>query len=146
MKNIVYGLIFGVLLSGCANQGLSHYHAEQVVEIDYGRVVSTSPYTFDSRADDAALIGGIEGALFSVDEGPEEMIAGAISGALISALFVKLEEGSRNGLLVDLHTTNNNFYSVVTKNTTIEPEQCLKVSRGFEVSLETVSTRYCERY
>lgn len=146
MKNLVYGIVFGLFLSGCASQGLGHYNAEQVVEVDYARVVETSPFTFESHVEEAAVIGGIEGALFNIDEEPEDMVAGAIGGALVSALFMKIEEGSNKGLLLNLYSTNDYEYSVATKNTHIRVDQCLKVIKGMDVSLETVPDYYCNRY
>ena len=146
MKNLIYGLIFGVVLSGCASHGLGHHNAEQIVETDYAKVISTQPYTFDSQVEEAAIVGGVEGALFNIDEGADDVVAGAIAGALVSALFVKIEEGSNKGLMLEMQSVDNTRYSIVTKNTHIQANQCLRIVKGFEVSMKVVPEYFCDPY
>ncbi|MCW9017473.1 MAG: hypothetical protein OQJ89_10940, partial [Kangiellaceae bacterium] len=81
MKNLVYGALFGVFLSGCASSGINQWDAEQVVQIEYAKVTAVKPIRFDSQADEAMAIGAIEGALINSDGDVGDMLAGATVGA-----------------------------------------------------------------
>ncbi|TQV89330.1 hypothetical protein FLL46_00150 [Aliikangiella coralliicola] len=144
MKNIFFGLMFGLALSGCANKGVNLADAEQLVEVIYAKVLKTKPITFDSKAGQAAVMGGIEGAIENSDGDSEDLISGAITGAIVSSVFVSIEEGSSRGLLVSMRTADNTDYNLATKNTKIKVDECLQIIRGADVSLIKVEDSFCQ--
>lgn len=131
------------LLSACSNQGVNRADVNNFVEVIYGKVIRLEPITFDSKADEAAVVGGVEGALENSDEHFEDIITGAVTGALVSALFVRVEEGSDQGLIVDLKTPDKTNYSLPLKTTKINLGECLRVIKGDEVSFKIVSDEFC---
>ena len=144
MKNLVYGALFGLLLSGCASSGVSQWNAEQVVQVEYARVTAVKPIKFDSQAEEAMAIGAIEGALVTSDGDFGDMVAGATIGAFFSGLITTIAEGGSKGLLLSLETNDYEQYQVTTKKTKIKLNQCLEVIHGAEVSLKKVKQRYCD--
>ena len=143
MKNLVYGALFGLFLSGCASSGVNQWNAEQVVQVEYARVTAVKPIKFDSQAEEAMAIGALEGALITSDGDTGDMLAGAAVGALFSGLVTTIAEGGSNGLLLTLETNDYEQYQVTTKKTKIKLNQCLEVIHGAEVSLKQVHRGYC---
>jgi len=139
-------MLIGILcisLIGCSSKGIKREDIDQFVEITYGKVVRTEAVTFDSKADEAAAIGGIEGAIENSDGNLDDVVVGAITGAVVSALFVSIEEGSKHGLIVDIKTAKSTFHSLTLKTTEIKLGDCLRVVEGNEVSFKIVDEEFC---
>ncbi len=131
------------LLNGCANNHIKRTEIDQFVEVIYATVENTTPVQFNSNADEAAVVGGIEGVIENSDGNSKDMLEGAFIGAAISALFVSIEEGSNEGLLLELRSNDDTLYNFSTKLTDIQVNDCLKIIKGIEVSLDKVTTDYC---
>ncbi len=144
MKTIASGLLFGIVISGCATHGVNRMDAEQIVEVEYARVMEIKPIHFDSKAGEAAIVGGVEGAIYNIGDDSEDVIAGALTGALLSALTVSLDEGSSRGLLLSLKTADNSSYNLVTRHTDIKLNDCLRLLKGSEVSVDRVESEFCD--
>ena len=133
-----------IILSGCSSNGVHRSDINQFVEVIYARVVQTKPVKFDSKADEAAVTGAIDGAIENSFGNSDDIIGGAIAGAFVSALFVSVEEGSREGMLVDLISTDNSAYHIVVNQTNIHIGECLQLIKGNEVTVIHVDTKFCQ--
>jgi outer membrane lipoprotein SlyB len=136
-------LIFSIILFGCSNKGVNRADINQFVDVYYGKVVRTEPITFNSKADEAAAIGAMEGAIENSHGDFEDAFSGAIVGALFSSFVVSVEEGSKKGLIVDIETADKSSYSLTLRTRKIQHNDCLRIVRGNEVSFKIVSSKYC---
>ncbi|TQV74734.1 hypothetical protein FLL45_07165 [Aliikangiella marina] len=133
-------------MSACSHHGVNPNDINQLVEVSYAKVLATKPITFDSKADEAAAMGALEGAIDAAHYGDgDDVVAGAIGGALVSALMTSLEEGGNKGLLLTLKDTDEQALNLLVKRKDIVAGDCLRLIQGESVSIDHVEPRYCEK-
>ena len=134
-----------MVLSACTHHDVSRYDINQLVEVSYAKVLQTKPVKFDSKADEAAAVGALEGAIDAAHYGDgEDVVAGALGGALIAALVTSLEEGGNEGLLLSLRDTENTDLNLIVKREDIIAGDCLRLIQGESVSVTHVEQKFCE--
>jgi outer membrane lipoprotein SlyB len=143
MPKIFLIALISTAILGCNSKDVNRTDINQFVEVIFARVINIKPVKFDSKADEAVATGAIGGAIENSYGDSEDVVAGAITGALVSALIVTIEEGSRHGLLVDLIGADTTPYHIVVNRQDIQIGQCLQLIKGFEVSVVHVDGKYC---
>lgn len=143
--NVATSLLALLVLSGCTHHDINQHDVNQLVDVSYATVVETKPVKFDSKADEAAAMGALEGAVDAAHYGDgDDIVAGAIGGALVSALMSSLEEGSNRGLLLSLKNTNNEDLNLLVKRKDIVAGDCLRLIEGETVSVTHVDQKFCQ--
>ena len=133
------------LLTACVSGGIDRDSMNQMVEVIYAEVTHTKPVKFESKTGEAAIIGAIGGAVEEAHYGDfEDIVAGAMVGAIISSVIVSVEEGPRDGLLLKLTASDSTQYKVVSNRTDIFVGDCLELIQGPEVSILPVDSRLCQ--
>ena len=138
-------LIAVLLLSGCATQGVDRNNQNQIVKRYYASVESMQPVTLSSEVGTGIAAGAGVGFVDSLDGNTEEMLGGAIIGGLVGGLFTALFEGGDDAYQYNLYAANEGAFTVFQKHKLDKNTQCVAVTAGDKVKLESVAQHFCNR-
>jgi outer membrane lipoprotein SlyB len=140
MKELLLGAL---LLTGCASQGVDRNDENQIIKEFYASIESVTPVTLSSEVNTGIVAGAGIGLLEGIDGNHEDMIAGAIGGAIIFGLFTAIFEGDNSAFKYHLNSKNHGEFDVVQKKKISESMSCVKVRSGKKVELIAVKAENC---
>ena len=138
-------LLCALLLTGCATSGVDRKDENQIIKEFYAVIVSVTPVTLSSNVKTSMAVGAGVGAIDQLDGNHENMIAGAIVGAIISGVFTSIVEGDDNAFQYQLHSTTQGTFTVIQKQMIPESVSCVKVRSSKAVALIEASAEHCAK-
>lgn len=142
MKNLFVVLLFGAILSACANNSGSSRARE--ISIRYGEVVRISRVPVPSAVPAGAVVGGFTGLILARDRNPGRQVAAGVAGAALGGLVTAALEGDRRAYQYRLRFVNGNETDYITENGFLQPGDCVAVERGDYANMRRVSNALCE--
>lgn len=97
MNKLLLGLLF---LGGCATLGVDRADQNVMIKRFYAKVTSVQPVKLSSNVKTGIAAGSTIGFVDQLDGNHEEMIAGAVAGALVGGLVTAISEGSNEALSI----------------------------------------------
>jgi len=143
MKSFAAAILTVSLLSACSSPGVSRDDENIIIKAMYAQVQSVEPITLSSEVNTNAAAGAVVGVLDNADGNREEMIGGAVVGALIGGLFTKLAEGSNEAYQYNLYSEQEGHFSIVQKELINTQSECVHVRIAGEVSVQPAPESYC---
>lgn len=132
-------------LSACASGDYDLSDKNQFVSEFYAEVEQINAVEFDSQAGEAAVAGGVWGAIENADGNRENILGGAILGALFGGVITSIFEGSKEGYEYYLHAVDGDEVIVVLDHGPAEVGDCVRVRMSNEVKVYSADSRFCSR-
>ncbi len=143
-KNFFLLAFLGILVSGCASDGVSRESMNRRISISYATVVSVEQVNIKSEAGKTAAIGGLWGLLGGIGGDRQDMIGGAVLGAALLGGTTKIAEGSNQAFAYILKGRNNREFKILTEQGGMQAGDCVAVESGTHTNLRRVSAVYCQ--
>jgi len=143
MKSLTAAILTVSFLTACSTPGVNRDDENIIVKAMYAQVQSVEPITLSSEVNTNAAAGAVIGVLDNADGNREEMIGGAVVGALVGGLFTKLAEGSNEAYQYNLYSEQEGHFSIVQKELVDVQSQCVHVRIASEVSVQSAPESYC---
>jgi hypothetical protein len=140
MKKLLLGAL---LLTGCATQGVDRNEENQIVKEFYASIEYFTRVTLSSEVNTGIVAGAGIGLLDSLDGNREDMISGAIVGAIIFGLFTAIFEGNNDAYKYHLNSKTHGAFDVVQKKKIPESVSCVKVRSSKKVELIAANVESC---
>ncbi|ATC95726.1 hypothetical protein [Pseudoalteromonas tunicata] len=145
MKKSLPLLLMVSWLAGCANQGIDRADQNKVIKQYYARVDSIAHVKLDSDVPEAMAIGGATGLIKNLDGDSGDMIAGTIVGAFFTGIISAAFEGDNNAYQYQLSSVTQGNFSVVQKDKSIKPGECVLVKEASKVTLTKIPEHFCQQ-
>ncbi|MFT5756844.1 MAG: outer membrane lipoprotein SlyB [Alteromonadaceae bacterium] len=140
MKKI---LLTVALLSGCATQGIDRKDQNHVIKEFYASITSVKQVQLSSEVKTGIVGGAAIGFLEELDGNHQDMIAGALAGAVIGGFFTALFEGSNEAYEYALYSENEGNFAIIQKEKINQRTGCVKVRIGSKTSILPVLKDKC---
>ena len=140
MKKLLLGLLF---LGGCASQGVDRTDQNVMIKRFYAKVTSMQPVKLSSNVKTGIAAGSAIGLVDQLDGNHEEMIAGAVAGALVGGLVTAISEGSNDAFEYSLWSEQEGNFTLIQKEQINRESSCVEVTIASEAHLKQVDTSHC---
>jgi|TARA_Y100000780_G_scaffold102776_1_gene93266 outer membrane lipoprotein SlyB len=140
MKKLLVSLL---LLGGCATQGVDRADQQVMIKKFYAKVEDVKPVKLSSNVKTGIVGGSAIGLIDELDGNHEDMVAGALAGAIIGGLFTAIAEGSNNAFEYALRAEQEGRFSVIQKDEIDLNSGCVEVTIASEARLKTVPAVNC---
>lgn len=140
MKKLLLGLLF---LGGCASQGVDRADQNVMIKRFYAKVTSMQPVKLSSNVKTGIAAGSAIGLVDQLDGNHEEMIAGAVAGALVGGLVTAISEGSNDAFEYSLWSEQEGNFTLIQKEQINRESSCVEVTIASEAHLKQVDTSHC---
>lgn len=141
MKRYLFAVL---LLSGCATQGIDRNDQGHIIKDYYASVQYVEKVKLSSQVGTGTAVGAGVGLADELDGNSEDMISGALAGALVGGIFTALFEGSDTAYQYTLNSPEQGKFSVIQKEKLPNTVRCVKVRTGSNVQLKAVDERFCK--
>lgn len=142
MKMLLVMITF--ILMGCATQGVDRASQNKIIKEFYASVESRDQVELSSEVKTGIVGGAAVGVIDNLDGNHEDMIAGALAGALVGGIFTAMFEGSNTAYEYSLHSADQGDFSVIQKDKFDLQSNCVKVRVAAEVVVSPASTEKCQ--
>jgi hypothetical protein len=136
--------LLSLILGACVSHGVIESDRNQFVTEFYAEVEDIQNIRFHSDAPEAAVSWGLWGAMQNAHGDGDDMLGGALVGALFGGLMTAVAQGPRNGYEYHLLAVGGDYLVVVLDNYPADVGQCVKVRMASEVSLHATDPHMCE--
>ena len=140
MNKLLLGLLF---LGGCATQGVDRADQNVMIKRFYAKVTSVQPVKLSSNVKTGIAAGSTIGFVDQLDGNHEEMIAGAVAGALVGGLVTAISEGSNDAFEYSLRSEQEGSFTLIQKEHITDQSDCVEVTIASETHIEEVDSTYC---
>ncbi|ALO34673.1 hypothetical protein CMT41_08030 [Colwellia sp. MT41] len=137
-------LLFLLLLNGCATQGVDRSELNVIKKEFYASIISMKEVKLSSEVNTGIVGGASIGVIDELDGNHEDMIAGALAGAIVGGLFTAIFEGSNKAFEYTLRTENNDLITIIQKEKVSVLSECVKVKIASKVSVVSASKEKCQ--
>lgn len=136
-------LFVALLLSGCATPGVNRADQNTMIKEFYASVESIKQVELSSEVKTGIVGGATIGVLDEIDGDHEDMIAGAIAGALVGGIFTALFEGSDVAFEYALHSKKEGAFAIIQKDKIELQSNCVKVRVAKHVLMQPAAKGKC---
>lgn len=140
MNKLLLGLLF---LGGCATQGVDRADQNVMIKRFYAKVTSVQPVKLSSNVKTGIAAGSTIGLVDQLDGNHEEMIAGAVAGALVGGLVTAISEGSNDAFEYSLRSEQEGSFTLIQKEQITDQSDCVEVTIASEAHIKEVDSSYC---
>jgi hypothetical protein len=136
----------GGLLAGCANsEHIDHQAKNQFVTEFYALVEDVEKVKFKSHVAEAAAIGAADGFLHNIHGNRDNMLGGALIGALFGGIITAIFEGGTTGYEYQLAAIDGDLVNVIVDDKEAIQGECVKVRVAGDVRMYPKPMSYCDR-
>ncbi|WP_448550370.1 hypothetical protein [Thalassotalea fusca] len=132
------------MLAGCSTSGDPRANQNKIIKEFYATIIEVTPVELSSNIETGVLVGGSVGLIENLDGDTEDMIGGAIFGALIGGIFTSIEEGSNDAFKYALSSEQEGTFTIIQKNRVDPNARCVKVRVAEHVTIYAASKYACE--
>lgn len=136
-------LLIVVLLNGCATQGVQRADQNIIKKEFYASVKAVKQVELSSEVKTGIVGGATVGVIDELDGNHEDMISGALAGALVGGIFAALFEGSNVAYEYTLYSESEGDFAIIQKEKINTLTECVKVKVGSKASLLAAPTDKC---
>ncbi len=140
MKKLLIGLLF---LGGCASQGVDRADQNVMIKRFYAKVTSVKPVKLSSNVKTGIAAGSAIGFVDELDGNHEEMIAGALAGALVGGLFTAIAEGSNDAFEYSLRSEQEGSFTLIQKEQVDINSGCVEVTIASQTHIKAANSSQC---
>lgn len=144
MNKYILGLLSFSFLTGCASQGINRADQNEVVQEFYASVESVKKVELSSEVKTGIVGGAVVGTIDELDGNSEDMISGAIAGALVGGIFTAIFEGSNDAYEYQLKSKKKGDFALIQKEQLADNVGCVKVRVASKVLLSSTDTVNCD--
>ena len=130
-------------ISACSSGGASRENLNRVISQSYAKVTGVESVQLESEVGKRSAQGVLIGALSNSDGSGDEILIGALVGALIGGGVQKIEEGSNQAFYYQLQSAEQGEFKVLTKQTGLEVGDCVAVEKSEFTKLTKVKDENC---
>lgn len=140
MKKLLISLVF---ISGCANQGVDRADQNAIIKEFHASIASMKKVKLSSNVQTGIAGGAVVGVIDELDGNHEDMIGGAIAGALVGGLFAAIFEGSNDAYEYKLNSQSEGDFTLIQKNLIDISSGCAKVRISNNANIYSAAKENC---
>jgi outer membrane lipoprotein SlyB len=144
MNKYILGFVSLSILTGCASQGVNRADQNEIVQEFYASVESVKQVELSSEVKTGIVGGAVVGTIDELDGNSEDMISGAIAGALVGGIFTAIFEGSNDAYEYQLKSKQKGNFALIQKEQLAENAGCVKVRVASKVQLSSTDAVNCD--
>ncbi|MDG1752709.1 MAG: hypothetical protein P8I03_13785 [Thalassotalea sp.] len=146
MKSINYlFLFFSLLIAGCSSNAISRDDQNAIIQEFYAEVSLVKEVELSSSVNIGIVGGGILGALEESDGNSEDIISGAIVGAIFGGLFTSLSEGGNQAFEYHLYSPEKGAFKLIQKEKINTSSGCVLVRVSNSTSAISDDLGHCKK-
>ncbi|MCH1929916.1 hypothetical protein L9G16_06960 [Shewanella sp. A25] len=136
-------MIFLMLLSGCSSQGIERTEQNHLIKEFYARVDSYEPVKLSSNVNTGIVGGATVGVMGEIDGNHEDMIAGALAGAIVGGVFTAIIEGSDSAYKYSLLSKEEGKFILIQEELIDVSSGCVSVRVSSEATISPATKEHC---
>jgi outer membrane lipoprotein SlyB len=126
--NYIFIFIFTfIFITSCSSHGVNRDDQNSIIQEFYAEVSFITEVQLSSNVKTGIVGGGILGALEESDGDSEDIISGAIVGAIFGGLFTSLSEGGNQAFEYHLYSPEQGEFTLIQKEKVDISSGCLLV-------------------
>jgi len=133
------------ILAGCSTSGQPRANQNKIIKEFYATIIEVTPVELSSNVSTGVIVGSSVGLIENLDGDSQDMVGGAILGALIGGIFTSIEEGSNDAFEYALSSEQEGTFMVIQKKRVDPNARCVKVRVAEQVTIYAASKYMCER-
>lgn len=144
MKFLNY-FFFSLFISGCSSNGIDRADQNSIIQEFYAEVSLVQEVELSSSVNAGIVGGGIIGALEESDGNSEDIISGAIIGAILGGLFTSLSEGGNQAFEYHLYTPEQGSFKLIQKEKIDTSSGCVLVRVSSSTTAISDNLGHCKK-
>ena len=132
-------------LSACTNANVSRSDLNTTMQRYYATVLAQEPVNLSSRVPEGAVTGASFGLFSELDGDSEDMISGALAGALVGGIISAVADGSNEAIRYRLYHQDKGEFAVISKQKLANDVRCVEVQQARDVVLFAVDQEFCHQ-
>ena len=104
-----------LFITGCSTNGIDRNDQNSIIQEFYAEVSAIKEVELSSSVNSGIVGGGILGALEESDGNSEDIISGAIVGAIFGGLFTSMSEGGNQAFEYHLYSPEQGSFKLIQK-------------------------------
>jgi outer membrane lipoprotein SlyB len=140
MKN---SLLLLLLLSGCSSTGVDRRDQNVITKEFYASIESIQQVQLASHMKTGIVGGAAVGVIDELDGNHEDMIAGALAGALVGGVFTAILEGNNKAYQYNLKSSVEGEFTLIQKEKVDTNTGCVKVRVSSKTTIHNALKEHC---
>lgn len=146
MKSLNYVFLFLFLfITGCSSNGIDRNAQNTIIQEFYAEVSLVKEVELSSSVNAGIVGGSFIGALEESDGNSEDIISGAIAGAIIGGLFTRLSEGGNQAFEYHLYSPEQGSFKLIQKENIDISSGCVLVRVSHNTTAISDNLGHCKK-